>query len=380
MPQTSRDGRMDRTSEVGLTPLPSTRYFSPGWFDSNSDRGEGGAAENRTWQLPTKAGREIRTSNAYQNSDHFSLDPIGTHPDIKMVIAQTSPRRVDLLKWLTVKSSAQEDFVIEHLLRKSPGHGMTEPQARVASYAACVHLDPLQSYDVFCDERHISSRALRAGTMHIGDMRHVWRADIRSAFNVVNFHIPRSALDDVAGEHSAARVDELHCPISLAHVDTVLQNLALALLPALAVPEQTSPLFVDSVCRAALSHLIRSYGSHRSQPQHVRGGLAPWQRRRATELLMADLSGDISLSELANACRLSPSHFCRAFSHTYGCPPYRWLMAQRVERAKELILNTNQSMSEIALITGFADQSHFTRVFSRRVGASPAVWRRVQKR
>ena len=190
----------------------------------------------------------------------------------------------------------------------------------------------------------------------------------------------KNALDDIAGEQGATCVEELHCPISLGHVDTVLQHLALALLPALAVRQQTSRLFTDCVCRAVISHLARRYGSHRSQPQHVRGGLAPWQGRRATELLMADLSGDISLSELANACRLSPSHFCRAFSRTYGCPPYRWLMAQRVERAKELILNTNQSMSEIALITGFADQSHFTRVFSRRVGASPAVWRRVQKR
>src|SRR5262249_24089743 len=136
----------------------------------------------------------------------------------------------------------------------------------------------------------------------------------------------------------------------------------------------------DCVCRAVILHLARRYGSYGSEPQHLRGGLAPWQGRRAKELLMADLSGDIGLSELAAACGLSPSHFCRAFSHTYGCPPYRWLTTQRVERAKELILNTNRSMSEIALTTGFADQSHFTRVFSSRVGASPAAWRRVHKR
>jgi AraC family transcriptional regulator len=86
------------------------------------------------------------------------------------------------------------------------------------------------------------------------------------------------------------------------------------------------------------------------------------------------------LPELASACRLSPSHFSKAFRHTVGCPPHQWLLTQRVERAKHLILNTSQSLSEIALTTGFADQSHLTRVFSQRVKASPAAWRRSQGR
>jgi AraC family transcriptional regulator len=51
-----------------------------------------------------------------------------------------------------------------------------------------------------------------------------------------------------------------------------------------------------------------------------------------------------------------------------------------VERAKQLLLNTDQSLCEIALTTGFADQSHFTRVFSERIKASPAAWRRAKRR
>jgi len=56
------------------------------------------------------------------------------------------------------------------------------------------------------------------------------------------------------------------------------------------------------------------------------------------------------------------------------------LVTQRIERAKQLLLNTNQSLCEIALAAGFADQSHFTRVFSQRIKASPAAWRRARKR
>ena len=112
------------------------------------------------------------------------------------------------------------------------------------------------------------------------------------------------------------------------------------------------------------------------RPKYVRGGLAPWQEKRAKEMLRANLSGDLGLPELASACRLSSGQFSRAFKRTVGCPPHQWLLHQRVERAKELILNTDEPLRAIALDTGFADQSHFTRVFSQRVKATPAAWRR----
>jgi AraC-like DNA-binding protein len=148
----------------------------------------------------------------------------------------------------------------------------------------------------------------------------------------------------------------------------------------LACPDQTNRLFVDHVSRTVTTHLARTYGSLRLRTTPGRGGLAPWQVRRAKDLLCANLSENLALAELAGACRLSASRFSQAFRQTVGCPPHQWLMTQRIERAKELILNTDQSLSDIALAMGFADQSHFTRVFSQRVKASPAAWRRAQER
>jgi AraC-like DNA-binding protein len=97
-------------------------------------------------------------------------------------------------------------------------------------------------------------------------------------------------------------------------------------------------------------------------------------------MLLADLSGSLSLADLSSACRLSCSHFSHAFRQTVGCPPHQWLLTQRVERSKQLLINTDQPLAEIALVTGFADQSHFTRVFSQRVKVSPGVWRKEQAR
>jgi AraC family transcriptional regulator len=319
-----------------------------------------------------------RTSGA-RLIGHHAIGEVSRHRSTaNVVVAQTSPQRVDVSKNLVVRSGIQDAFAITHMSRKAPGHGMTESQAKVDAYVACMHLEGFDGYDMWCDEQHEASCAVGPGTIHINDMRHRWRTDIQSSFNVVNFYIPQSSLDEIAddeGDH----VEELHCPISRAQVDTVFENLVQALLPALTKPEQANRLFADHAVRAITAHLIRGYGS-RIQPSRERGGLASWQERRAKELLRADLSGDICLQELASACRLSSSHFSQAFKQTVGCPPHQWLLHQRVEQAKNLILNTKLPLCEIALATGFADQSHFTRVFSQRVKASPAAWRRAQGR
>jgi AraC family transcriptional regulator len=306
--------------------------------------------------------------------------PLDDQTDISVVFAQTAADRVDLIERLSIRTFPGDDFAITHIARRGRGHGMTDGAAKRESYVACVHLEELDDCDIWCDEEHESVDALEAGVLHVNDMRRAWRADIRSPFHVVNFCVPQSAFDEITSEEGGAPIAELHCPIGLACVDTVLKNFALALLPALATPDQTNRLFADHTARAVTAHLAKTYAPTQFRPKYCRGGLAPWQERRAKEMLRANLSGDLSLPQLASACRLSSGHFSRAFKQTVGCPPHQWLLHQRVERAKQLILNTDAPLCEIALDTGFADQSHFTRVFAERVRASPAAWRRDQGR
>jgi AraC family transcriptional regulator len=300
-------------------------------------------------------------------------------PDTSVVIAQTSSCRVDELKSMTV-SAAREGLAISYISRATSGHGLTDVQAKKASYAVCVHLNEFRSYDVWRDGTHIAGLTLPPGTVHISDMRHSWRVDIQGAFQVANFHIPQSALDEITDDQSLPRIEALHCAMEDRKSDIVLQNVTMALLPALMRPEQANTIFLDYAWRAVTAHLVRAYGSSHGRSQAARGGLSPWQERRAKEMLLADLSGNVTLPDLARACRLSCSHFSQAFRQTVGCPPHQWLLSQRVERSKDLILNSDQPLSEIALATGFADQSHFTRVFSRLVKKSPAAWGRAQER
>jgi AraC-like DNA-binding protein len=111
----------------------------------------------------------------------------------------------------------------------------------------------------------------------------------------------------------------------------------------------------------------------------AKAGLAPWQERRAKELLSGNLTRQVSLAEVAAECALSRGHFSKAFKATTGHSPHAWLIERRIEAARQMLQASTASLSEIAIACGFADQSHLTRVFGARVGSSPAQWRRMRR-
>jgi AraC family transcriptional regulator len=89
-----------------------------------------------------------------------------------------------------------------------------------------------------------------------------------------------------------------------------------------------------------------------------------------------NLHGSIALSDLAAVANVSKFHFCRLFKQRTGMTPMAFVEQLRIERARQLIRDTTLALAEVALLTGFADQSHFTRRFRRRVGVTPAVFAR----
>jgi AraC family transcriptional regulator len=107
-----------------------------------------------------------------------------------------------------------------------------------------------------------------------------------------------------------------------------------------------------------------------------RGGLAPWQARRVSSHISANISARIRVQDLAGLLQLSTGHFCRAFRETFGEPPMSYIMSRRIHRAQELLIRSRESLAQVALECGLSDQSHFTRVFRRIAGMTPSAWRR----
>ena len=191
----------------------------------------------------------------------------------------------------------------------------------------------------------------------------------------MKFYFPRAALRRIAGEIGYEPVETLAGEIFLCRADDTFRRLAIALEPALVQPQDSHGLFLHNVTRAAAAHFVVLFAQRRAA-QACRGGLAPWQQKRAQEMLEAGLDGSISLAEIAARCGLSVRRFSRAFSQSMGMPPHVWLMRRRVETAKLLLNEYKICLANVAERAGFGDQSHMTRIFSRLVGKSPGAWRR----
>ena len=110
-----------------------------------------------------------------------------------------------------------------------------------------------------------------------------------------------------------------------------------------------------------------------------RGRLLAWQMRKVREYVDAHIADRLPVADLAKLVRQSEAHFSRAFKRTFGEPPHAFLIRRRLELAADYIVQTDESLSTIALRCGFADQPHLSRVFRKAMGVSPALWRRARQ-
>ena len=86
-------------------------------------------------------------------------------------------------------------------------------------------------------------------------------------------------------------------------------------------------------------------------------------------------SADISLNDVAGYVYLSVSHFSRAFKKMYKTSPIQYLLSVRIEKAKELLVETNLKINDIATAVGFGAQQRFNDIFKKHVGVSPSSFR-----
>jgi AraC family transcriptional regulator len=158
--------------------------------------------------------------------------------------------------------------------------------------------------------------------------------------------------------------------------DTALWQTAHKLSRLLDASGTNSELCFEALGVILAHELVRPEARPNPAEPRVRGGLAGWQQRTVTEFIEENLAENIPLVKLAQIVQLSPYHFCRAFKQSFGVPPHRYHTGRRIERAKALLANPHDSVTNIGMTVGFSETSSFTAVFRKTTGITPTDYRR----
>jgi transcriptional regulator GlxA family with amidase domain len=142
------------------------------------------------------------------------------------------------------------------------------------------------------------------------------------------------------------------------------------------IPAQESSHLASHAAIEILSHSVPlGRASEQAAAQRVRCGLPPRAKGRVLEYIVTHLNENITNDALAEVAGLSVCHFARMFKQTVGVSPHRYVLQCRIEWARELLAGTDMPLSEIAIVTGFSDQSHYTRWFREIIGVTPGSYR-----
>ncbi len=263
-------------------------------------------------------------------------------------------------------------FAATHMQCGNEGLGKTLPIPVQPAYVVCILYQPL------VHELWLAGKPVPVGRMPFGTISAVSLEQEPTAYyggrlDSLQIYVPKESLAAMAEDGDIPLIRELVVPNGT--IDPVAYQLSLLMRPAIEHPEQANLLFLSGLMEALYGHLSARYGNVSIKSVRLKGGLSPRDLMRAKDLIDTNLAGAVSLSVLAKECGMSPNHFARAFKQSTGVPPHRWLLLRRVELAMSLIELGEMTMPEVALSTGFADQSHLIRVFSKIVGATPKVWK-----
>ncbi len=184
---------------------------------------------------------------------------------------------------------------------------------------------------------------------------------------------------DVVGELAAAvhgnSARDLDTALLIGEGDPTLKQMMLAAKQLLFEPD--SAFRSEYLARAIAAQLVSRHGRERERHEASQTRtLSAKQQALIREYLHENMDSVFQFADLARLVGLSRAEFFLRFAKTMRMTPNRYLQAIRIERAKELLRRPDLTLAEVALASGFADQSHMTRTFRRLSGTTPATFRR----
>jgi AraC family transcriptional regulator len=182
-------------------------------------------------------------------------------------------------------------------------------------------------------------------------------------------------IQSIAGETTDINPDRLELIPEFRTRDRQIETIAMMLLAELQQENVSSSLYIESLTNVLGVHLLRQYTNSQPIPKIYEGGLSKHQLIQVLDYINEHLDRDIKLANLAALLGMSQFHFSHLFKQSIGIAPYQYLLQQRLERAKQLLKQSDRSIMEIALDCGFNSHSHLSKQFRQFTGVTPKAYR-----
>jgi AraC family transcriptional regulator len=276
-----------------------------------------------------------------------------------------------LLPILSSRSQGWENILVEQF-QHSPGEGKTYYSDE---HSICLSLAPrpvgmLQTQG---DKTHTG--AYVKGDFCLTPARIPFFARWESDDRFLQIRLASGLVHSIANETVRTNSDRLEVIPEFRMRDPQLEAIALMLLAELQPEKSGSRLYIESLTNVLAVHLIRQHTTTQPHLPVYEGGLSQLQLSHVLDYIHNHLDQDIKLADLANLLSMSQFHFSYLFKQSIGTSPYQYLLQQRIERAKQLLKQSDRSIMDIALECGFNSHSHLTKMFRQLTGITPKAYR-----
>jgi AraC family transcriptional regulator len=175
-----------------------------------------------------------------------------------------------------------------------------------------------------------------------------------------------NALDETAHERNIELAENWNL------MDKNIMAALLAMTTDLDAGSPAGRLYGECLANALAVYLLNRYTVRRYRPVAYKEGLPGYRLKRVLDYIGDNLAEDLSLAQLASVTGMSPHYFAELFKRSTGQPPHRYVLLQRIDRAKDRLQKTGRSVIDVGLDVGFHNPSHFARTFRKFVGTSPS--------
>jgi AraC family transcriptional regulator len=196
-----------------------------------------------------------------------------------------------------------------------------------------------------------------------------WKGPTERITVAINERLLIGAIDETLHERDIELTEHWNL------VDPNIMAVLLAMKVDLDAGSPVGRLYGESLSNALAVYLLKRYAVRNYTPAVNRGGMPHYRLKRVLNYIGDNLRKDLCLAELAGVAGMSPHYFAQLFKVSMGCAPHRYVLLQRIERAKCILRDPRRSIFEAGLDAGFQNASHFARVFRAFVGTTPSQFR-----